>query len=93
MLALLQLLPASCSMQVVPVLPGATLLCQHQEHWGLPPAPHQGWHSQPFGDGHGRHILRRWPTSGNVKEAPEPGRTGVWAGSVRGVGRASGRLS
>lgn len=44
-LILLQLLPASWSMQVVPVLPGATLLCQHQEHWGLPPAPHLSWHS------------------------------------------------
>lgn len=44
---------------------------------------------QPFGDSHGSHILRRGPASGSVKEAPEPGRTGVWAGwQCKGCGHS-----
>lgn len=37
-------------LQLLPVLPAAALLCQHQgtgesqERWGLPAAPHQSWH-------------------------------------------------
>lgn len=72
------------------MLPAATPLCQHQcigvsrEHWGSHQLHTRAGTPQLSGDG-----LRRGPTSGSVKEAPEPGRTGLWAGwQCKGCGQS-----